>query len=154
MFQTGESLRKFWSRQGVKLNLGASEDELAAFEAKYNVHLPSDLRDYFAGVNGFDGSETWMTDNEVITFLGLDEVKPLSEYWSPDVANADSYFVFADYSLAAHVYAIRLMNDSGDGNAVVVVYDGKPVKVASSFSEFVEGYLENNHGVLFPAPQA
>ena len=153
MFHIGESLRKFWLRQGVKLNVGASEDELASFEAKYHVRLPSDLRDYFAAVSGFDGSETWMTDDEVITFLGLDEVKPLSEYWSSDVADADSYFVFADYSLAAHVYAIRL-NDSGDGSAVVVVYDSKPVKVADSFSEFVEGYLGRNNAVLFPEPQA
>jgi cell wall assembly regulator SMI1 len=93
MFQVGESLRKFWLRQGVRLNPAASEDELAAFEAKYHVRLPSDLREYFAAVNGFDGSEYWMTDNEAITFLGLDEVKPLSEYWSPDVADADSYRV-------------------------------------------------------------
>lgn len=154
MFQTGESLRKFWLRQGVKLNLGASEDALAAFEAKYNVHLPSDLRDYFAAVNGFDGSEGWVTDSELITFLGLDEVKSVSEYWSPEVADADSYFVFADYSLAAFVYAIRLVNDSGDGSSVVVIYDCEPLKVASSFSEFAKDYLENNQAVLFPAPQA
>lgn len=153
MFQIGESLRKFWLRQGVRLNVGASEDELASFEAKYHVRLPSDFRDYFAAVNGFDGSETWMTDDEVITFLGLGEVKPLSEYWSPRVADADSYFVFADYSLAAHVYAIRL-NDSGDRNAVVVVYDVKPIQVADSFSEFVKGYLGNNTAVLYPEPQA
>ena len=153
MFQIGESLRKFWLRQGVKLNVGASEDELASFEAKYRVRLPSDLRDYFAAANGFDGSETWMTDDEVITFLGLEEVKPMSEYWSPDVADADSYFVFADYSLAAHVYAISL-NDLGDRSAVVVVYDTKPIRVAGSFSEFVEGYLGNNNAVLYPEPQA
>jgi hypothetical protein len=61
-------------------------------------------------VNGFDGSEYWMTDDEVITFLGLDEVKPLSEYWSPDVVDADFYFVFAD-CISAHVYAIRLSSD-------------------------------------------
>ena len=154
MFRIGESLRKFWLRQGVKLNPGSSEDELAAFEAKYRVRLPSDLREYFAAANGFDGSETWMTDDEVITFLGLNEVRPLSEYWSPEVADADSYFVFADYSLVAHVYAVRLVNDSGTGNAVAVVYDDRPVKVASSFTEFVAGYLENNHAVLYPAPQA
>ncbi len=153
MFQIGESLRKFWLRQGVRLNLGASEDELAAFEAKHHVRLPSDLRDYFTAVNGFDGSETWMTDDEVITFLGLDEVKPLNEYWSLDVTDGDSYFVFADYSLAAHVYAIRLMSGADVGNAVAVVYDNKPVRVASSFSEFMEGYLGNNQAVLFPAPQ-
>ncbi|HEV3471527.1 MAG TPA: SMI1/KNR4 family protein [Pyrinomonadaceae bacterium] len=154
MFQTGEALRKFWLRRGVRLNPGASEAEIAAFEAKHHVRLPADFRDYFAVVNGFDGSESWMTDDDVITFLGLHEVKPLSEYWSPGVAGADSYFVFADYSISAHVYAIRLTSDSGHGNPVAVVYDGEPVKVADSFSGFVEGYLENSCGVLFPDPRA
>jgi hypothetical protein len=90
----------------------------------------------------------------VITFLGLDEVKPLSEYWSPDVADADSHFVFADYSISAHVYAIRLSSDREHGNPVVVVYDGKLVQVANSFSEFVAGYLKNDYAVLYPEPQA
>jgi hypothetical protein len=149
MLHIGETLRKFWLRQGIKLNIGATE-ELGAFEVKYHVRLPLDLRAYFAAVNGFDGSEAWMADNNVITFLQLDEVKPLGEYWSPELADANSYFVFADYSLGAHVYAIRLAKDSGTGNAVVVLYDSNPIKVANSFSEFVEGYLENNHAILFP----
>jgi hypothetical protein len=153
MFQVGESLRKCWLRQGVGLNPGASADDLAAFEARYHVRLPSDLRDYFAAVNGFGGSG-FGTDGEGITFLGLGEVKPLSEYWSPDVPDADDYFVLADFDISAHVYAIRLLNNSGAGNPVVVVYDGRPVEVAGSFSEFAEGYLENNNAVLFPDPQA
>jgi hypothetical protein len=147
-----EALKTLWLRQGVNLRPGATEDEFAAFQATYNIRLPEDLREYFAAVNGFDGSEHWMTDDEVITFLGLHEMKLLSEYWSPDVADSDSYFVFADYSLAAHVYAIRL-DGSGHRNDVVVVYD-RTVEVASSFSEFIEGYLENNDAVLFREPQA
>jgi cell wall assembly regulator SMI1 len=154
MFSVAETLKRFWLRQGMKLNAGASEAELAAFEHKYNIRLPEDLREYFAAVNGFDGSEHWMTDENVITFLSLSEVKPLSEYWSPDVADADSYFVFADYSISAHVYAIRLWNDLGNGNAVVVAYDGKPIEVANSLAKFAEGYLEDKKAVLFPEPQA
>ena len=154
MFSAAETLKRFWLRQGIKLNAGASEAELAAFEREYNVRLPKDLRDYFATVNGFDGSEHWMTDENVITFLSLDEVKPLNEYWSPDVPDADSYFVFADYSISAHVYAIRLLNGSVNGNTVVVAYDGKPVEIAGSFAEFAERYLEDNKAVLFPQPQA
>jgi len=148
-----ESLKTYWLRQGVKLRPGVSEDELAAFEAHYNVRLPDDLREYFAAVNGFDGSEHWMTDNEVITFLGLEEMKPLSEYWSPHVAESDFYFVFADYSLAAHVYAIRLDGLAEHENDVVVVYE-RTVKVSRSFSEFIKSYLENSDAVLFPEPQA
>lgn len=149
-----ETLKRFWLHQGVKLNAGASETELGAFERKYNVRLPEDLREYFATVNGFRGLEHWVTDENLISFLSLDEVQPLNEYWSPDIAGGESYFVFADCSLSAHVYAIRLSGDSGRGNAVVAVYDSKPVKVANSFAEFAAGYLDGSKAILFPEPQA
>jgi hypothetical protein len=147
-----EDLKTFWLRQGIKLRRGASQDELSAFEARYNIRVPEDLREYFAAVNGFEGSEHEATDDEAITFLGLDQMKPLSEYWSPAVADSDSYFVFADYSIAAHVYAIHL-DASVHRNDVVVVYD-RTVEVANSFAKFIEDYLEKNDAVLFPEPQA
>jgi len=154
MFSAGEILKRYWLRHGVKLNRDASEDELATFEAKYHVRLPEDVREHFALVNGFGGSEYWMTDENVITFLALNEMKPLSEAWSPKIAEAASYFVFADYSLSAHVYAIRLLDSPGNDNPVVVAYDDENiVKVASSFSEFVQGYVKDNNAVLFPEPQ-
>jgi hypothetical protein len=154
MLSAGETLKRYWLRHGIKLNRGASEDELTAFEAEYHVRLPEDVREYFAAVNGFDDSENWMTDENVITFLALHEMKPLSEAWSPKIADAVSYFVFADYSLSAHIYAIRLSNDSENDSPVVVAYDDKNlVKVASSFSEFVQGYLADDKAVLFPEPQ-
>ncbi len=154
MVSIAEALKKFWRRQGIKLCPGATEDELVAFENKHHVRLPEDLRKYFAATNGFDGSERLMTDDEGITFLGLDEMKPLSEYWSADVAGGRGYFVFADYSLSAHVYAVRLVDGSGSGNPVVAVYDRKLIEVASSFLEFAESYLKNIDAVLFPEPQA
>jgi hypothetical protein len=154
MFSASETLKRYWLRHGIKLNRGASESDIAVFESKYHVRLPKEMREYFAAVNGFDGSKHWMTDENVITFLALGEIKPLSEAWSPKVADAASYFVFADYSLSAHVYAIRLLNDSEGDNPVVVAYDDENlIGVASSFSEFVQGYLEDNNAILFPEPQ-
>ncbi len=154
MVSIGQALKRFWLRQGISLLPGASESELVAFEAKHSVRLPEDLRDYLATVNGFDGSEHWMTDDEVITFLGLGDMKPLNDYWSPAITGGDSYFVFADYSIAAHVFAIRLSKASVSKNDVVVVYDDRPLEVADSFSKFVEGYLSKAESVLFPPPQA
>ena len=151
MFSIGKTLKNYWLRQGVKLHHGASDSELTAFEAKYSVRLPQDMREYFATVNGFDSSEYWMTDNHVITFLSLDEMKSLSEAWSPEVDNdAASYYVFADYSLNAHVYAIRLSSNSQQDNPVVVAYEDYLVKVANSFSGFVQKYLEKDDAVLAP----
>ena len=149
----GAALLKFWTRQGIKLRPGVSENDVAQFEAKYNVRLPRDLGEYFAAVNGFDSPEQ-TSDGNCISFWGLDEVMPLKEYWSTPVEGADSYFAFADWSLAAHLYAIRLSANVEDENRVIVVYDYRPITVANSFSEFVEAYLANNDSVLFPQPPA
>ena len=115
--------------------------------------MPRDLRQYFEIVNGFEGSEQ-TSDENCISFWGLDDVAPLKEYWSPSVEGGDSYFAFADWSLAAHVYAIHLSANLQDDNRVVVVYDSRPLTVASSFAEFIEAYLANDDAVLFPGPPA
>jgi hypothetical protein len=151
MSSTSEALKKYWQLQGIALNAGVSETDLASFERKYKISLPQDFRDYLLTVNGFD-SEHWTTDENVIAFLSLNEMQPLSEWWSAEIADSDSYFVFADHSMSVHVYAIHLSSGLADRNLVVVVYDNEPVNVASSFSEFVEGYLANDDAVLFPQP--
>ena len=148
-----EDLKSFWGHQGIKLRPGAGEEEIRSFETRYAVRLPEDFRQYLASINGFDQSEHWMTDDNVITFLGLDEIRPLSEYWSPDVADAVDFFVFADCSLSVHFYAIRLRNAATDQNKVVVVYE-ELIEVAGSFSEFIERYLQRMESVLFPPPKA
>lgn len=147
MSEIGESLKQFWSRQNIRLQCGASETELCEFEEKYNVALSDDLKDYFSTVDGF---VDWGCDENVITFLPLSEVLPSSQTWALEVLDADSYFVFADYSISCHVYIIRLRNDLSLSNPVFIVYDGKPEQIAGSFSEFVQGYLANDYGVLFP----
>ena len=146
----GESLKQFWSRYNIKLRRGASETELREFEDKYNVLFPDDLKDYFATVDGFDGSVNWMTDENVITFLSLAGVLPSSGAWSLETPDADSYFVFADFSLSCHVYMIRLRDDSSLGNPIFIARDEKPEQIAGSFSEFVQGYLADDYNVLFP----
>ncbi len=144
----GESLKQYWLQQGIKLKLGASEIELFAFENKYNVHLPEDLKDYFSTVNGFDNSDV---DGEFITFLPLDEIEPLSINWS-QTPEAKSYFIFADYSISCHVYAIKLTKDTKFDNPVFIDFnDNKnPTQIADSFAEFAQSYLKNDYKVLFP----
>lgn len=143
----GKSLKQYWLQQGIKLKLGASEIELSAFENKYNVRLPKDLKDYFSTVNGFDDSDV---DGEFITFLPLDEVEPLSINWSQS-PEAKSYFIFADYCISCHVYAIKLTKDTEFDNPIFIDFnDNKnPTKIADSFSEFAQSYLKNDYKVLF-----
>jgi hypothetical protein len=147
-----ENLKSFWRDQGIKLRPGADEQELRRFETRYEVRLPEDFRQYLASINGFDKSEYPTSDNNLITFLGINEIKPLDEYWPPKLANARDFFVFADYSISAHVYAIRLRNTAADHNQVVVVYE-KLIEIARTFSEFIERYLQRVDVVLFPPSQ-
>ena len=143
----GESLKQFWLRHNIELQCGASEVELREFEGKYNILFPDDLKDYFSTVDGFADS---CVDDNVIEFLPLAKVLPSSKTWTLETPDADSYFVFADYSLSCHVYAIRLTDDLTLGNPVFIVYDENPQQIAGSFSEFVRGYLADDNGVLFP----
>ena len=142
----GESLKQFWTHQNIKLRRGASEAKLREFEEKHKVCLPDDLKDYFSTVDGFADSG-W--DDNIIEFFPLAEIVPLSQEWSRR-PEANSYFVFADYSISCHVYAIRLTDDLALGNPVFIVYDENPEQIAGSFSEFVRGYLADDYSVLFP----
>jgi cell wall assembly regulator SMI1 len=149
MLAIGESLKQFWLRYEIKLQRGASQIELCAFENKYSVCLPNDLKDYLTTVNGFDGSTNWMTDENLITFLPLEEVVPLSQNLSRE-PEANSYFIFADFCISAHVYSIQLTNDAKLNNPVFIACDDNPIQVANTFSKFVRGYLEDDQSVLFP----
>ncbi len=144
----GELVKKHWVRQGIKLCRGASSEEIATFESKYNVRLPEDMRECFSMVNGFENGEC---DDEFITFFSLEGIERLNASAWGISALADSYFVFADWSISAHVYAIHLSKHIVS-NPVVVTYS-KLVKVADSFGEFMQGYVEGSYAVLYPPAQ-
>ena len=152
MNSIGELLKTHWLGQGIKLRRGVFESEVTAFEAKYDVCLTEDMREFFAVVNGFDNRTGEEVDSDMTTFFSLEEIERLNASAWGIGTPAESYFVFADWSISAHVYAIRLSKDCAASGAVVVVYDSL-VKVADSFAEFMQAYLEDNKAVLFPEPQ-
>lgn len=138
----GESLQRHWALHQVDANAGVSREELNAFEAKYGVVLPPDMRSYFLCVNGMASD---VVDEELIRFWMLDEVKPLNE-GAPEFSNPlyiqrpESMFLFADYSLWAHAYAIRLESVPLQSNEVCIIGIERPITIANSFSEFVAHY--------------
>jgi hypothetical protein len=139
----GQSLRRHWSSHNVSLNSGLSEAELEAFETKYSIVLPDDFQDYFRCVNGMPPDEV---DDGMIRFWMLEEVTPLPagapQYSHRDyVANPETLFLFADYSIWAHAYAIRLRNTALESNEIVIIGHKSPKIIAHSFSEFVDTYI-------------
>ena len=70
----GERLRRHWTAQNVDINPGVLN--LNSFEAKNQVVLPKDLRDYFYCVNGMPAD---VVDDGVIRFWMLDELQSLPQ---------------------------------------------------------------------------
>lgn len=139
----GESLKRHWSSHNVDINAGVSHAELNSFEAKHNVVLPDDLRDYFLCVNGMPPD---IVDDGMIRFWMLEELQPLPQGApafsdSSYIHNPDSLFLFADYSIWAHAYAIRLGSVPMQSNEVVIIGYKSPVAICNCFSEFVDRYL-------------
>lgn len=139
----GRSLKDRWESQDIEVNPGVSTAELTAFEAKYGVCLPADLRDYFLTV---DGMAEGVSDDALIRFWPLNEVKPITEeapaYSDPTyIHDAESLFVFADFCLWSHAYAIRLSSESQSPNPVFVIGGEQPEKMFDSLSDLVASYL-------------
>lgn len=146
----GQSLRNHWLSHNVEVNGGVSGVTLESFEQKYGVILPADLRDYFRSVNGMPSG---VCDEEFIRFWMLEEVKPLPEgaldYSNPRyVDSPESLFLFADYSIWAHAYAIRLTSDPLKTNEVIIIGGDSPIPLFESFSELVDNYLTNERLLL------
>ena len=145
-----QRLKNHWLSHDVKFNDGVSEAALAAFEEEFSVSLPGDLRDYFLTMDGMAEEET---DEEMIRFWRLEEVKALPtaapNYASADyIDNPESLFLFADYSLWAHAYAIRLLATPSNRNEIFIIGGDYPILLFKSFSDLVDGYLTDK-GLMF-----
>ena len=116
---------------------------MAAFEQRYNVRLPPDLRQYFLTLNGGILGHEGSADNELISFWRLDQVEPLARVSEREL------FAFGDWSIDAHVYAIQLSVDATAPTPIYIDGGWQLIPVASTFAEFVRGYLAGNEHVLY-----
>lgn len=85
-------------------------------------------------------------DDGMIRFWMLKQLKPLPQ-GAPQfsdasyIAHPESLFLFADYSIWAHAYAIRLGRVPLHSHEVIIIGYESPVTIAQCFSEFVDQYL-------------
>ena len=137
-------LTQRWKESQLNTRPGASAQQLSQFEDRFATKLGSGIREYFRAVNGMEKNEM---DADHIRFWPLEEVKPLSEdINAPESAEYRGYYLFADYLLWSHIYAINL---STPGSGDIVMVGGKePRRVAASFAEFVHLYLENSEKIF------
>jgi hypothetical protein len=147
-----DALRTHWASQGIRPGFGAPEAALVSFETRHQVRLPPALRSYFAEVNGIrrtvDFRDEW--DQDLIRFWPLHEVQPLSAVgWESAPHEADSLFVFADWSIIAWFYVVRLCATAETPTPVYIAAQ-RLTLVADSFEKFLERYLVRDPTVIFP----
>jgi hypothetical protein len=138
------ALRTHWAASDLEPAGPAMPSDVAAFEQRHNVRLPSDLREYFLTLNGGILGHGGSVDNDFISFWRLDQVESIV-----DSGVDRGLFAFADWSIDAHVYAIALSSDAATPTPVYIVGGGRLIPAACSFADFVRGYLLGNEHVLY-----
>lgn len=145
-----ERLRDNWLAQDVQISGGASEEEVAAFEREHNVSLPPLFREYVRELNGIPENGS---DDEFIFFWPLarieSDIRDLSGAYG---SQGRGCFVFADWSISCHDFVIQLSPDPRAPAPIFVTYH-RLQRIASSFREFIERYLEGDRDLLYPEVQ-
>lgn len=141
-----------WGRQGLLHGEQATPEEVDDFERRFAVSLPEDVREYFLRLNGTVEGECGMDDDQLMGFWRLDQVASLAAEGIVGFEGAKDWFVFADFSIWCHAYAIRLSPDRGAGAPVAICYNPPTFPIARSMGEFIEAYLRRDQSILFAEP--
>jgi hypothetical protein len=141
-----------WRRSKIVIPRGATANEIAAFEAKYRVVLPSDVREYFTAADG-TGHDM---DEGLCRFWPLSEVQPVhdvlvsDQFTYPDRFAYPDCFAFANHCINCWDYAARLTKNATQPAPVCRVTGGDQPgeQMASSFREFMERYADNPDSII------
>jgi len=148
------SIISYWRTYGLPIRQGATTESIASFEEKYRVRLPSDFAEYLRAV---DGTGAYESDENVLSFLSLSEVRPVHEVLDdsrgvvyPDRFLYPNCFVFADHMLSSWFYAIQITADAATLGPVyrVTASDVPGPMEAPSFREFMMRYATDPGSVL------
>lgn len=144
----------YWRRYGLPIRQGVSLESIKAFEEKYQVALPSDFAEFLQAVDGTGINES---DENILSFLSLSEIRPLHEVLDesggvvyPDRFAYPNCFVFADYLMSSWLYAVQITSDATNlGPVYRVTASQAPVHMeAASFREFMMKYAVAPESVL------
>ena len=143
-------LQKYCRTHNIALRAGNPREALRRFEQRNEVRLPPDVEAYFSVFDGM-GDELPRCEDKIRPYLWpLDRVKPvtleLKDYLplSGYFDEPERYFVFADYLLWSHAFAMRLPAEATGDNTVMLVGAKHPMVVAPSFAKFIELYVEDS----------
>jgi hypothetical protein len=145
-----EKLIGHWKGMGLTLPEGVKENRIWQFEKKYEVVMPADLKEYFLRIDGMRMTLHDCKDKEGFSFWPLSRVKTVREEMERpagahiNAEGVESFFVFADYFDWSWAYAIDLSGSFYMHNKVFLVGKEQPIKVADSFTGFVDLYVSGS----------
>jgi hypothetical protein len=149
-----------WKAEDVSIAQPCTLDTLSNFETRNSILLPSDVRQYFLAVNGMSPKAPGDIDSEGFCFWPLERMVSVSDEAMQRPAHKSShlhselkhYFIFADYLQSSWAYAIRLGLNRDLRPEVVKVDDpDNLIRIANSFSEFLDLYLSNAPDLYYPS---
>lgn len=161
--ETIQATLQKWHSQGVNLRSGASDESIQFFEQTHGIFMPTDLKTYFQTVGGMGGTGMWEEDSDMLAFWPLPtpadltspdavmtHVAPLPRVWSSAPATLHDFFVIGDWSIMCFVFCARITSTPSD-TTEIYFYDGdSPTRIASSFEEFLQRYVEHGLDALWP----
>ena len=104
----------------------------------------------------------YVEDNALFGFFPLSAIKPVPEELAgmdgtPDyspimktLGDPASWFVFVEYLIWSHVYALRLSPDPSEKTPVIWISGELHGVISPSFTEFAESYLTDPESLLVP----
>lgn len=143
-----QRLVALWRKAGLKIRPPVLPCEIDAFESKYGVAMPSDLRAYFLTVDGMEDQ----LDPGMNRFWPLGILQPVEEV----VATGDRLaypdcFLIVDHCIWCLAWAVRLGGQQTEVSGPVFQVTANDVpgrQVASSFATFLDTYLEDQWSAL------
>lgn len=148
--QSIEMLREKWRSQGIILRPGASTNDIKAFETRYGVRMPNDLRRVYQAFDGFDCDSRM--DDELFSLWPIERVQPLAVHLQEDNAphSETTRIVFADWSLDAWCFTVVMSVRDIEASPVWVTHSSDThVPVAISVTEFFCRYADGDVGVIY-----
>lgn len=133
-----EQLRQHWIDAHVPVAEPADSTEIEAFEARHQIVLPPDFKDYLRITGGMKHGEI---DEESMSFASLETLNDPSR-WRP-VAPRRKRLTFADFLIFSHWFDIELDPDALSGQIFVTFSDDDSNLIAPTFRDFLEAYLAN-----------
>ena len=120
-----------------------SSTALKDFENRFRVSVQEDFATYLLT---FGGMPLGSLDEELFRFWSFDEICPATE--AMNLESYADYFTFADYSISALEYGVRLSKSAP--NDVAIFGWHTPIIIAHSFTEFLMLYLSDPMSLLGP----